>query len=65
MKEGDLHKLFERLLDACHVEGLFKNCTKCVHWHTKEEFCTKYKERPPATVIVKGCPSFELDEIPF
>ena len=84
LSEYKLVQLFERLLDACHAEGLFHNCTKCVHWipgnpigidgkpittandnMSPPETCRKYKMRPPATVIVKGCPSFCLDEIPF
>jgi len=65
LKPEDMQTLFERLLDACHAEGLFKNCTKCMHWNFPKDICIKYNEKPPATIIVKGCDSFQLDEIPY
>jgi hypothetical protein len=40
-------------------------CPNCLHWIKNTETCMKYNQRPPAKVIVKGCESFEEDEIPF
>lgn len=40
------------------------SCLNCVEWNPKPETCGKYKARPPAEVIVYGCPAWEED-IPF
>lgn len=65
MTEAELRILWQHLKDALRREGLLNNCTECFHWERKQENCRKYNQRPPAEVIVKGCSSFELDEIPF
>lgn len=52
-----------RFIDACKAEGLFPNCTQCLHWHETKEICQLYKQRPPAKVIVKGCEKYEF--VPF
>lgn len=41
-----------------------KTCVNCTHWQSKPELCTKYAQRPPATVIVAGCPAW-YPLIPF
>lgn len=61
----ELQQLFERLFNACHDEGLFRNCTQCMHWAERGEICAKYNVRPPVNVIVRGCKDFQADEIPF
>lgn len=43
-----------------------KSCLNCMHFEEAKELCgfKGYNQRPPARVIVTGCPSHE-DEIPF
>lgn len=53
--------LFDRLVDEIKRQS----CPNCMHWNIEEEFCTKFKQRPPAKVIVRGCEHFDEDEIPF
>ncbi len=55
--------LFERFIDTLHAEGYFRNCTECFNWNEQKEICKLANQRPPAKVIVKGCP--EYDPIPF
>lgn len=42
-----------------------QNCTLCLEFDKDNELCTKAKPhtRPPAKVLVVGCPAF--DDIPF
>jgi hypothetical protein len=44
--------------------GMFETCLNCDNWNDRDEICTKFKERPPAKVIVCGCEHHESD-IPF
>lgn len=54
--------------------GVVPTCINCEHWGMnqgavtgkppKEEVCRLYSMRPPAEVIVFGCPSWEWD-LPF
>ena len=39
-------------------------CLSCEHFKEAQEICELYEERPPAKVIVIGCPSYNAD-IPF
>lgn len=50
--------------------GWDRNCLNCFHWNSSgsahPETCSLAKnQRPPATVIVKGCGEWEEDQIPF
>lgn len=72
MQRPELEKAFRVLLDKAYKDGSFyisgtfaPNCTKCVNWRESKDQCGKYNQRPPTSVIVTGCPEFELDEIPF
>lgn len=59
-----------------HVEqwmdmGLFRSCINCAHWNDEHavtrppETCSKHNNaRPPARIIVTGCPD-HTDNIPF
>lgn len=42
--------------------GAVATCLTC-RYFTKEEVCTEAGQRPPAAIIVFGCPKF--DDIPF
>lgn len=43
--------------------GLDRNCMNCMNWSNG---CSKANgQRPPDTVLVKGCPAWEEDDIPF
>lgn len=39
-------------------------CLNCEHWNHQHETCGQFNARPPAPVILHGCPAWELD-IPF
>lgn len=45
-------------------EGIITSCVLCINFDSKTEFCTLAGERPPAKVIVTGCPQW-LDDLPF
>jgi hypothetical protein len=62
-KSGEIVDLARRIIDILKDEGLLDNCTTCMHWNEKEEICNKFKQRPPAKVIITGCEHHEL--IPF
>lgn len=40
-----------------------RSCLQCMHWKYKEEICKKFKQRPPAKIIVNGCQYHDF--IPF
>jgi len=43
----------------------FQSCINCLNF-TKQELCKLVNERPPAQVIVFGCPQyFDIQEIPY
>lgn len=45
---------------------LYQSCINCENFDEKNELCKLAKQRPPARVIVFGCPKWEdKDEIPF
>ena len=56
----DLAKVFA---DWMLEMGMFTSCINCGYWDDKKELCTKFKQRPPAKIIVKGCDSHM--DIPF
>lgn len=43
--------------------GMFNTCLNCGHWQDNPEMCLKFKQRPPAKIIVVGCS--EHTDIPF
>jgi hypothetical protein len=45
-------------------QGLLRTCINCDYWSTKQDWCDKYKAKPPGTVIVTGC-NAHTDYIPF
>lgn len=56
------------LMEILQRHGYLRNCVSCDHWDVIGERCLfdKLRRRPPASVIVEGCPSWkEADEIPF
>ncbi len=62
MRNINLSKsLFDRVIDEIKRQC----CPNCMNWNKYKELCIKYNQRPPAEVIVRGCESFEEDEIPF
>jgi hypothetical protein len=71
-QEQSFQLIHRKLVD----DATFHSCLNCEHWSengigvqygTKErgqEKCMKYEQRPPAEVIVFGCPDW-LYDIPF
>lgn len=58
-KLDSFFKLFKR-------QDVYASCLTCLNWKADAELCTKYNVRPPATVIVNSCESYEDEaEIPF
>lgn len=53
--------LFDRLVDEIKRQS----CPNCLYWASGSEMCSKFNQRPPAKVIVRGCEHFDEDEIPF
>lgn len=48
------------------LEQKTQHCVNCIHWAENEEMCKMFKARPPAYVIVTGCPQhMHNDDIPF
>jgi hypothetical protein len=64
--EKYMRDLADNLVTKVHrdFDALRKNCVTCEFFDDKQELCTIFKARPPATVIVKGCDRYE-NEIPF
>lgn len=65
----DMHKKTEIQVIIAYTElsagrGYISQCPNCEHWDKKNEVCSTYNQRPPATVIANGCPEW-LWAIPF
>lgn len=56
-------QIVHAVIDRLKNEGAFDNCTTCMYWDDKNEMCEKFKQRPPAKVIVHGCEFHDV--IPF
>lgn len=70
---ADMVKLVELHGRIGAALGLDKTCVNCAHWsqsvehggRTEEkEMCHKFYQRPPARIIVQGCPE-HMHDIPF
>ncbi len=46
------------------LRKLMQHCTNCDHFDLANEICTLCDVRPPAIVIVEGCPKW-VELIPF
>ena len=62
-RDNALKDLARGFTDMMLEAGLFKSCLNCWQWKEKEEICGKYSRRPPAKIIVSGCP--EHEDLPF
>lgn len=62
-RHDQINKLILDFTTYMHQHGLLLNCLNCHYWKDKEEICGKYNQRPPAQIIVSGCP--EHTDIPF
>ncbi len=63
--DSDIAKALDKLAESV-VSGIVgdrRTCLSCEHFNEKNELCSLAGARPPARVIVFGCPSFEF--IPF
>ncbi len=63
IRQGDIPRLAELIFERLKNEGYLDNCTTCMYWNDKTEFCQFWKAKPPAKTIVTGCE--EHDIIPF
>ena len=56
MTDEEILKLFKRWAQD-------RSCLMCGHFTESKEICDKFKQRPPAKIIVNGCQFHEF--IPF
>lgn len=57
-------RLTQAILKAMEQEGVGRSCLGCNHFKEETEVCKLAGKRPPARVIVTGCPSWE-ELLPF
>lgn len=44
----------------------FQSCINCINFREQTEICGLANQRPPAKIIVFGCPQYEdKNEVPF
>lgn len=60
----DKRQMIIELQQSLITNGQLPTCTSCEQWNKKEEKCELYQMRPPANVIVVGCPTW-IHTIPF
>lgn len=73
-RQNLLDALAHGFVDWAFDQGLFRSCLNCADWEGEHapgvtlkyppEWCRKFNARPPAKVIVTGCPEHS-DNIPF
>lgn len=63
MKSGHITQIANFIFEKLKTEGYLENCTTCCNWDETKEICNKFKQRPPAKIIVHGCEYHEL--VPF
>lgn len=56
--------LLEKLADVVMAERFRPTCLNCENFNEPAELCRLAGQRPPARVIVTGCPKFS-ELIPF
>lgn len=60
----DVKLLLNRIFEQ--IDYPFQNCLNCLNFREKEEICILANQRPPAKVIVYGCPMYEdKEDVPF
>ena len=62
-RDAALNDLAKIIATWMFENGWFQTCLNCCDWNDKTEICMRFKQRPPAKVIVSGC-EFHSD-IPF
>ena len=59
-KDEALKQIQDHLINS----NFWTTCLNCDEWDSSNEKCLTYDQRPPATVIVKGCQEWIM-LIPF
>ncbi len=53
-------------LTDVNKDGIYKSCINCLHFEKTKLYCKKFKQHPPAEIIVFSCEGyFDIEEIPF
>lgn len=60
MTEDERHLLHRALVDSCVV----RSCLNCENFNPGSEICEVGRQRPPAHVVVYGCPAWDV-KLPF
>ena len=47
------------------TDYIYQGCINCNNFNQTLELCKLANQRPPAKVIVFGCPKWDFDGIPF
>lgn len=56
----------ESLNKLAEQNHIYRSCINCINFNQRQELCWLVKQKPPAKVIVFGCPKWEdKDQIPF
>lgn len=57
----------EKQLTNERAENLHISCVNCDNWQHQEEYCMKFRDRPPAKIIAFGCIDWTNinDDVPF
>jgi hypothetical protein len=56
----ELCKELTKILDT-----QLRSCINCIQFNGQDELCCKFKARPPATVIARGCPDWDYNDTPL
>jgi len=58
--------IYNTLENIFETEFIYIGCLNCANFREKDELCSLVMQRPPAKVIVYGCPKWEdKEDVPF
>lgn len=61
-----LRDIMQQILKGEDGRGLLQNCLNCHHFEEAANTCHKYRQTPPARIIINGCDGYDdIDDIPF
>lgn len=64
MTSDERERFVKQAQDFLIDREIWPTCINCDNFNEEEEKCKLYDQRPPARVIVKGCPQW-IPIIPF
>lgn len=65
-QESLIRYAIEKIFKVTNIGYPYRNCLNCLNWEFNNDYCGKFKSKPPTEIIVYSCEHYEdNDDIPF